>query len=441
MTIGRSLENERRPAPREALRALFDTAVAAVSAEGAMPTQFDVQGPGGTTLVVAIGKAAAAMAASAMKRLPAGTPGIVVTRAGHGLDAGILPPSIEVIEAGHPIPDVESITAAERVLARATALGPADRLLMLVSGGGSALLALPADGVSLKDKQSVTKALLRSGATIAEINCVRKHLSRIKGGRLAVVAAPARVTTLIISDVPGDDPSFVASGPTVADHTTLADAREILRRYRIPCPDSVSAALAEPANETPPADASGLADADVRIIACARDALAAAAGMAERWGCHVTNLGDHLQAEARQLGAAHGVLARRLADEGLPRVILSGGETTVTVGNPNGRGGRNLEYLLALAIALDSAACIWAIACDTDGIDGTETNAGAIVTPDTLARARSLGLDPAAALQANETYRFFEALGDLVVTGPTRTNVNDFRAILIEPLHAVSSTV
>jgi hydroxypyruvate reductase len=426
-------KNEWRAAPREALRALFDAAVASVSAEGAMPKQFDLPGPGGRMLLVAIGKGAAAMAASAVKRLPSSVTGIVVTRAGHGVEAHRLPPGIEVIEAGHPIPDGESMLAAERVLALATELGPKDRLLMLVSGGGSALLALPAAGVTLKDKQTVTQALLRSGATIAEINCVRKHLSRIKGGRLAVAAAPARVTTLIISDVPGDDPSFIASGPTVADSTTLADAREIVARYRIPCPDSVTVALAQAANETPPADTLGLAGADVRIIACARDALAAAAKLADLWGYRVTDLGDHLQAEARHLGAGHAGLARRLAGEGLPRIILSGGETTVTVSNPKGRGGRNLEYLLGLAIALDGLPGVWAIAGDTDGIDGTEANAGAVVTPDTLARARALGLDPAAALKANETYRFFEALGDLVVTGPTRTNVNDFRAILIEP--------
>jgi hydroxypyruvate reductase len=278
----------------------------------------------------------------------------------------------------------------------------------------------------------VTESLLNSGATIGEINSVRKHLSAIKGGRLAVEAAPAQVTTLIISDIPGDDPSFVASGPTVVDHTTLATAREIIDRYRIAVPVSVAAALTRPQNETPPSDALGIAGGDVRIVARARDALEAAADLAASRGYKVTNLGDHLQAEARHLGAGHAALARRQSGDGLARVILSGGETTVRVVNPNGRGGRNLEYLLGLAIALDGAPNIYAIACDTDGIDGTEDNAGGIIVPDTLARAGELGLDPRAALAQNQAYEFFEALGDLVITGPTRTNVNDLRAIIIE---------
>jgi hydroxypyruvate reductase len=273
--------------------------------------------------------------------------------------------------------------------------------------------------------------LLESGATIAEINCVRKHLSRIKGGRLALAAGPAKVTTLIISDVPGDDPSFVSSGPTVPDHTTLAMAREILRKYGIPTPTAVLTALEDPANETPPADSLGLAGVETVVIARARDALCAAARAAQEAGYAVTDLGDQLQAEARHLGASHAALARRLSVDGKPRAIISGGETTVRVQNPHGRGGRNLEYLLGLAIALDGAPGISALACDTDGIDGTEEAAGAIVLDDTLERARRLGLDPAEHLRTNNAYDFFSGLGDLVVTGPTRTNVNDFRVILI----------
>ena len=418
--------------PRGLLKALFDEAVAAVSAERCVPRHIDDGPTAGRTILLAVGKAAAAMASVAATRLAGRVEGLVVTRAGHAGPLCPLPRGVELIEAGHPVPDGQSITAATRALELVSSLTADDRVLALISGGGSALLTLPLPGVTLADKQAVTRALLRSGAAIAEINCVRKHLSAIKGGRLAVASAPAQVTTLIISDVPGDDPSFVASGPTVADQTSLAMAREIVARYRIDPPASVTAALNDPANETPPAGAPGLADGDVRVIASARDALSAARRLAEEQGYKVTDLGDHLEGEARQLGAEHAALARRLSADGQPRMILSGGETTVRVINPNGRGGRNVEYLLGLAIALDGAPRIHAIACDTDGIDGTEDNAGAIVTPDTLARGAAAGLDAGAMLDANNAYGFFAALGDLVVTGPTRTNVNDLRAILIE---------
>ncbi|MDB5705988.1 MAG: glycerate kinase [Sphingomonas bacterium] len=424
---------ESRMPPRVLLRALFDAGVDAVRAERAIPPAMTRETTAGRTLIVAIGKAAAAMASIAAKHVSGPLSGLVITRQGHAGPPHVLPADFEVIEAGHPVPDGESIAAATRALELVRALGAKDRLLTLVSGGGSALFAMPVPGVSLEDKQVMTQALLRSGATIAEINSVRKHLSLVKGGRLAVAAAPAHVTTLIISDVPGDDPSFVASGPTVADHTTLEMAREILERYGIAAPANVMAALNSNDNETPPSDALGLAGGDVRNIACAQCALTAARTLAEEQGYKVTDLGDHLQAEAKHLGAGHAALARRLAADGVARVILSGGETTVRVTNPDGRGGRNLEYLLGLALALDGAPRIHAIACDTDGIDGTEDNAGAIVTPDTLARARDLGLDARAMLCANRAYDFFQALGDLVVTGPTRTNVNDLRAILIEP--------
>ncbi len=416
--------------PAAVLRALFDEAVQAVSADAAMSRDMPLA-PHGRLVVFAIGKAAAEMMRVARERARRPIEGLIVTRHGHA-PPGLDWPDVELIEAGHPYPDEHSLRAADRALELARSLRAGDHLLLLLSGGGSALLAAPAEGLTLADKQSVTKRLLRSGATISEINCVRKHLSRIKGGRLAVAASSAQVTTWIISDVPGDDPSFVSSGPTVADLTTLQMAREIVAKYRIDPPRSVLRALADPANETPAADSLGLAGGDVRVIGRARDALAAAAASAAARGYAVSSLGDQLQAEARHLGASHAALARRLAADGRPRLILSGGETTVTVVNAKGRGGRNMEYALGLAIALNGAPGIWALACDTDGIDGTEDAAGAIVGPDTLARAEALGLDAARHLAENNAYLFFKALGDLVVTGPTGTNVNDFRAVLIE---------
>ena len=390
------------------------------------------QTPHGRTIVIAVGKAAADMMRVAQVRSPKPLTGLVVTRYDHLPKSGANWPDVEVIEAGHPFPDANSVKAARRALELAHSLDAGDHLLLLLSGGGSALLAAPAPGIELSDKQAVTRALLQSGATIAEINCVRKHLSAIKGGRLAVAAGAARVTTWIISDVPGDDPSFVSSGPTVADTTSLEAAREIIAEYGVDVSPAIAAALDDPANETPAADSLGIAGGETVIIARARDAMAAAGKRATAMAYQVMDLGDQLQAEARHLGASHAALARRLAKDGKRRAILSGGETTVAVINKAGRGGRNLEYLLGLAIALDGALGISALACDTDGIDGTENAAGAIVTPSTLARARELGLDPQAHLAANNAYLFFEALGDLVVTGPTLTNVNDFRAILIE---------
>jgi len=417
-------------AERAMLRGLFDAAIASVSAARVMPRTLPPPQHGQVALI-AVGKAAAAMADVALDRMGPPKAALVVSRHGHMIDSLASRIGVELIEAGHPYPDSNSIRAAERALEIAHGLGAQDHLLVLLSGGGSALLAAPADGISLADKQATTRALLESGATIAEINCVRKHLSRIKGGRLALAAGPASVTTLIISDVPGDDPSFVSSGPTVADHTNLEMAREILRKYGIPTPTAILTALDDPANETPPADSLGLAGVETLIVARARDALCEAGRQAAAAGYAVTDLGDQLQAEARHLGASHAALARRLSVDGKPRAIISGGETTVAVQNPKGRGGRNLEYLLGLAIALDGAPGISALACDTDGIDGTEDVAGAIVVEDTLERARKLGLDPAEHLRTNNAYLFFAALGDLVTTGPTRTNVNDFRVILI----------
>ena len=414
------------------LRELFASAVGAVTPEASMPRTLPVS-PHGRTAVIAIGKAAAEMMRVAQRRAPVPLTGLVVTRYGHLPASGAAWAGVEVIEAGHPFPDDNSVTAASRALEIARGLDAGDRLVVLMSGGGSAVLAAPAPGVTLADKQAITRALLASGATIAEINCVRKHLSSVKGGRLAVAAGAAQVTTWIISDIPGDDPSFVSSGPTVADATTLEQARDILVKYAIAVPPRIVDALTDTANETPDADALGLAGGEVTIIACARDALAAAGKVAREHRLVVTDLGDQLQAEARHLGASHAALARRLSNDGQRRAILSGGETTVTVANADGRGGRNLEYLLAMAIALDGAPGIAALACDTDGIDGTEDAAGAMIFPDTLVRARSLGLDAADSLARNDAYPFFERLGDLVVTGPTLTNVNDFRVILIDP--------
>lgn len=420
-------------AQRAELLRLFGVAVHAVSPEVAMPQRLPLS-PHGRTVVIAVGKGAAEMMRVARKRAQ-GRPieGLIVTRTGHLPAGGCDWPGVELIEAGHPYPNVESIRAADTALAMARSLEAGDRLLVLLSGGGSALLAAPADGVTLADKQALTRGLLQSGATIEEINRVRKHLSRVKGGRLAVAAEHAAVTTWIISDVPGDDPSFVSSGPTVADASSLEMAREIVERYGIQAPTGIAMALLDPTNETPAADSLGLAGAETLVIAKARDALAAVGEAARERGYLVTDLGDQLQAEARHLGASHAALSRRLARDGMARAIVSGGETTVTVTNKTGRGGRNMEYCLGLAMALDGAEGIWALACDTDGIDGTEDAAGAIVTPTTLERARARGLDPAQHLADNNAYLFFQALGDLVLTGPTLTNVNDFRVILIDP--------
>lgn len=393
---------------------------------------------GGTVAVIAVGKAGATMMAAAQARAPRPLPGLVVVPHGHLPAARPGWPGVDIIEAGHPYPDAGSLAAADRALAVARGLRARDTLLVLLSGGGSALLAAPVAGVTLADKQAVTRQLLHCGATIAEINTVRKRLSRIKGGGLTLAAAPARVVTWIISDVPGDDPALVASGPTIADCGALADARAVIARYGIAPPASVAAALADPADDRP---SSALVAGEVRVIAAARDALAAAQAAATARGWRVQMLGDNLQGEARRLGADHAALARALAPAAMPQLILSGGETTVTVGLGAGRGGRNLEYLLGLALALDGAAGIAAVACDTDGIDGTSDAAGATIGPDTLARARRLGLDPAACLAANDAYRVFAALGDLIVTGPTLTNVNDFRAILIEPHGAAPASV
>jgi hydroxypyruvate reductase len=413
---------------REILRSLFDAAVAAAHPRLCVPPQLPAPPAGGRTLVVGAGKAAAAMARAVEDHWTGALSGLVVTRDGYGVPCF----RIEIVEAAHPTPDARGSAAAARILDAVGRTQPDDLVLCLISGGASALLALPAPGIGLADKQATTRALLRSGATIHEINCVRKHLSAIKGGRLAA-ATPARLVTLAISDVVGDDPSVIGSGPTVPDPTTFAEARAILAKYRIAAPPAVAAHLAAARHETPKPGDPRLARADYRIVATPRIALAAAAERARAQGVEPILLGDDVEGEARQVGAAHARLAREIARDRTkpkPCVILSGGELTVTLAG-RGKGGPGTEYLLGLALALDGAPGIHALAADTDGIDGSEDNAGAYASPDTLARARGFALDPDACLAANDAYSFFRALDDLLVTGPTFTNVNDLRAILI----------
>jgi glycerate 2-kinase len=414
--------------PRALLRRMFDAAVAAADPAKCLPPHLPPP-PKGRTVVVGAGKAAASMARAVERHWPGPLEGLVVTRYGHG----VATTQIEVVEASHPVPDAAGRAAAGRILRAVQGLGPDDLVLVLISGGASALLSAPAEGLTLEDKQAVNRALLRSGARIDEMNCVRKHLSAIKGGRLAAAAAPARLLTLAISDVPGDDPAVIGSGPTVADPTSFADARVIVEKYGIELPPQVAERLRRAEDETPKPGDPRLARAETVLVATPAMALAAAAEVAQAAGYAALVLGDALEGEARDLGAAHAGLARAEAAAGRRTALLSGGETTVTV-RGQGRGGRNAEYLLGLVLALDGAAGIHAIACDTDGIDGTEDNAGALAGPDTLARARALGLDPAALLARNDAYGLFQALGDLVFSGPTLTNVNDFRAILVDPV-------
>ena len=416
--------------PRAFLQHLFDVAVAAAKPETCLPPHLP-HPPKGRTIVVGAGKASAAMARALENAWPGPLSGLVVTRYDHAVPCQ----HVEIVEAAHPVPDEVGQAAAVRILQLGRELGPDDLLLCLISGGGSALLALPAPGLALTDKQAVNKALLRSGATITELNCVRKHLSAIKGGRLAAAAAPAEVVALVISDVPGDDVAAIASGPTVADPTSFADARAILEKYAIETPPAVRDHLARAEDETPKPGDPRLEHARAELIATPRMMLEAVAAAAREAGVEPVILGDAIEGEAREVATVHGGIALSVARHGHPAkppaVLLSGGETTVTV-QGSGLGGRNAEFLLALADYLDGAPHIFAIACDTDGIDGSEDNAGAIIAPDTLGRARAAGLDAKARLADNDGYGFFAALGDLVMTGPTLTNVNDFRAILIE---------
>lgn len=415
--------------PKQFLFDLFNSAVDAVSAEKCLPP-FLPPTPRGKTLVIGAGKAAAAMAKVVEQHWSGELSGLVVTRYGHSVPCQ----QIDVIEAAHPVPDSAGSQAAERMMNLVQGLTEDDLVLCLISGGGSALLALPAEGISLEQKQAINKALLKSGAAISEINCVRKHLSQIKGGRLALACAPARVITLVISDVPGDDVTMVASGPTFPDATTCAEALAILRKYAIPLPDQLGQDLTSGNNETPKPDDARFAGNSYALIATAQHALEAAASCARRAGVTPYILSNHMEGEARDVGMMHAAIAQQIAQFNQPVkkpcVLLSGGETTVTV-RGSGRGGRNAEFLLSMAVALDEHPKIYAIACDTDGIDGTEDNAGAMLSPDSLKRAAKLKMNARTFLENNDGYTFFSALNDLVVTGPTRTNVNDFRAVLI----------
>jgi hydroxypyruvate reductase len=409
---------------------MFRAAVDAALPARVLPRHLP-QPPAGRTIVIGAGKAGGSMAKAIEDHWPGPLEGLVVTRYGHALPGR----RIEVVEASHPVPDEAGRRAAERILSLVQNLASDDLVLCLMSGGGSALLALPALGIAFADKQAVNKALLNSGATIGEINCVRKHLSAIKGGRLAAAAAPARVVTLMISDVPGDDPSVIASGPTVADATTRVDALGVLDKYGIDAGPAVRAWLARPESETPKPNDPRLSRVENIIIARPQDALEAAAAVARRAGYMPLILGNALEGEAREVALVHAGIARQCAGFAQPAeppcVLLSGGETTVTV-RGKGRGGRNAEFLLALAVALQGHPGIHAIACDTDGIDGTEDNAGALLAPDTLRRAAERRISAKTRLADNDGYGFFAALDDLVITGPTLTNVNDFRAIAID---------
>lgn len=416
--------------PADFLTALFETAVRAADPRAMLAAHLP-QRPKGRVIVVGAGKAAASMAAAVEEAWAGPIEGLVVTRYDHGLPTR----AIEVIEASHPVPDAAGTQAAKRILALVQGLTSDDLVLCLISGGGSALLALPAPGVELADKKALTSALLKSGAAIDEINTVRKHLSAIKGGRLAAAAYPAKVVTLAISDVPGDDPAVIASGPTIADPTTLADARAVLARYGINPPPAIAAALSDPANETPKPGDARLAGAEMHLIARPMDSLTAAADFASAHGVTPLVLGDAIEGEARDVGRTLAGIARSVVEHGLPvtapAVILSGGETTVTV-RGQGRGGRNAECLLALGVQLQGLPNVHALCADTDGIDGVESNAGGIWHPDSAARAKAAGLDLTERLADNDAFAVFERLGQLIVTGPTRTNVNDFRAVLIQ---------
>ena len=415
--------------PRDLLKAMFDAAVQVALPASTIPAHLP-EPPKGRTIVVGAGKASAAMAKAAEDTWPGPLEGLVVTRYGHSVPCRC----IEIVEAAHPVPDAKGQDTARRILASVTGLTEHDLVLALISGGGSALLTLPAPGLTLKDKQAINSALLRSGASIHEMNCVRKHLSAIKGGRLAAAAHPARLVTLLISDVPGDDPSIIASGPTVPDPTTFADAIAILRKYYIEEPRAAIMHLERAAEETPKPGDPRVARTETVMIATPQHSLEAAAEIAAAAGLTPLILGDAIEGEAREVGKVMAGIARQIVRYGQPAtapcVLLSGGETTVTM-RGHGRGGRNVEFLLSLAVALDGLPGVFALAGDTDGVDGAEEIAGAMVTPDTIARAAVKGIDAKQSLANNDGHGFFAALGDQIVTGPTLTNVNDFRAILI----------
>jgi len=415
--------------PEGLLQAMFDAARKAADPAVCVPPHLP-RPPKGRTIVVGAGKAAASMARAVEQAWPGELEGLVLTRYGHAVPCE----RTRVAEGAHPVPDAAGEKAAGLILGMVQGLTENDLVLCLISGGGSALLALPAPGLTLADKQAVNQALLKSGANIAEMNCVRKHLSRIKGGRLAAAAAPARVVSLLISDVPGDDPAVIASGPTVPDPTSFADARAVLEKYGIEAPHAVRRHLEQAAQETPKPGDPVFARTETVMVATPQMALEAAAKVAREAGIVPVILGDAIEGEAREVAQVMAGIARQVRRHGQPAaapcVLLSGGETTVTV-RGRGRGGRNAEFLTALAVALDGAEGIYALAADTDGIDGSEDNAGAWLAPDSIARAAAKGVSAKACLADNDGYGFFQAAGGLITTGPTLTNVNDFRAILV----------
>jgi hydroxypyruvate reductase len=416
-------------APRELLRGMLDAAVAAAQPEACVPRHLPAR-PRGRLIVVGAGKASAAMAKTVEDRWEGELSGFVVTRYGYAVPCK----RIEIFESAHPVPDARSVEGAQRLLATVRDLTPDDVVLCLMSGGASSLVVAPIAGLTLADKQLVNRALLKCGASIGEMNCVRRHLSAIKGGRLAAACHPAKVVTLLISDVPGDRPSDIGSGPTVGDATTCADALAILDRYGIALPAHIVEVLASGRGESVKPDDPRLAGGEVRRIATPQTALEAAAAVARDAGVAAHVLSDRVEGEARDVGKVMAAIALEVARRGepfaAPCVLLSGGETTVTV-RGNGRGGRNVEFLLSLAIALDGHRGIHALAADTDGVDGVEEIAGAYLAPDTLRRAWAKGIKPRESLDNNDGHGFFKALGDSVVTGPTLTNVNDFRAIYV----------
>jgi glycerate 2-kinase len=423
--------------PRALLRQLYDAAVASALPGHVLAAHLPAP-PKGRTLVLGAGKAGGSMAQALEAAWPADAPlsGLVITRYGH-VPPGYRPRRLEIVEAAHPVPDAAGLAASERMLALAQGLTADDLVICLISGGGSALMSLPAPGLTLADKQAVNRALLHSGAAIGEMNCVRKHLSAIKGGRLAAACAPARVLTLMISDVPGDDPAVIASGPTVADATTCADALAICRRYGIDLPPAARASLESGAFETPKPGDARLAGHELVMLSTPQLSLEAAATAARAQGLAAHILSDEIEGESRVVGGVHAALARAVARRGepfaKPCVILSGGETTVTVdaGTPTGQGGRATEFLLGCALALQGEPGVYALAADTDGIDGVGPHAGALLTPTSLARARALGLNPQTLLDSHDSASFFAPLGDLLAPGPSFTNVNDFRALLV----------
>jgi glycerate 2-kinase len=415
--------------PVELLKAMFQAAVEAALPSICVPAHLPPR-PKGRTVIIGAGKASGAMAKALEDSWEGPLDGLVVTRYGYRVPMERL----EVVEAAHPVPDAAGRDAARRIFDLVHGLTKDDLVLCLISGGGSALLALPADGITLEDKQAVNKALLKSGATISEMNTVRKHLSAIKGGRLAAAASPAKIVALMISDVPGDDPSIIASGPTVPDPSTNKDALSIIAKYQIEVPESVRRVL-QTGDETPKPGDPRLAAVENIMIATPQASLEVAAEVARKAGVKPLILGDSIEGESRDVALVHAGIARQCALRGQPEVppcvLISGGETTITL-KGKGKGGRNTEFLLALAIALDGMPAIYALAGDTDGVDGSEDNAGAIITPDTLKRAEAAGLNAKAMLSNNDPWTFFKGIGDLLMTGPTLTNVNDFRAVLIE---------